>query len=179
MKGTVLYSTKTGVEVSAVSALKRRGGYEEKQGRIRVRAFSMENGKEQIRVILNSAEAHRLARAIKSVIKTTPKESVPVIIHKSQTKEGESTSKIILDYFKTKKGTEGVGIILVRDKSKINIPLSKDDALYLADLLTYLSMEQSWFQVKKIEQEEEVIEEETPQPQNEGLVTDDEEEIVF
>ena len=169
MRGTTIYSSKTGLEVRTVSSLKQRGSYEEKKGKIRIRAFSMENGDKQIRILLDPSESHKLGRAIKGVLKTTPEKGVTVIVHKSQTRDGkESTSKVIADHFKTKKGTEGVGIIVVRDNDKINIPVAKDDALYLADLLTYLAMEQSWFTTKKIEEEaEEVVEEESedlPEP---------------
>lgn len=167
MRGTTVYSSKTGLEIRAVSSLKKKGNYEEKKGKIRLRAFSMENGDKQIRILLDPSESHKLGRAIKGALKTAPEKGVTVIVHKSQTKDGnESTSKVIVDYFKTKKGTEGVGIIVVRDNDKINIPVAKNDALYLADLLTYLAMEQSWFTTKKIEEEaEEVVEESEELPE--------------
>lgn len=160
MKGQTFYASKSGVEVRGVTSAKRRGGYEERSGKIRIRAFSMENGRDQVRILLSPAEAHKLGRTVKSIFKTAPEKGVTVIVHKSQKDKKESTSRIIVDYFKTKKGTEGVGLVVVRDSTKINTPLSKDDALYFADLLIHLSLEQSWFSSKKVEEVEETEEEE-------------------
>ena len=162
MRGTTVYSSKTGLEIRAVSSLKKKGDYEEKKGKVRLRAFSMESRK-QIRILLDPAESHKLGRAIERALKNAPEKGkgVTVMVHKSYTKNGdESISKVIVEYFKTKKGTEGVGIIVVRDDDKVNVPIAQDEAVYLADLLTYLAIEQSWFKTKKIEEEaEEVVEE--------------------
>ncbi len=162
MKGTTIYSSKSGLEVKAVTTHKEKGGYVVKTGKVRIRAFLLEKGKEDIKVILNPQECHKVSRAIKNVLRNKPEKSTTIIIHKFKKDGKESTSKVSLDYFKTKKGTEGVGIIVSRDEEKVNVPTDADTALYLADLFSHLAMEQSWETSKKVEKvdEEEEIEEE-------------------
>ena len=174
MRGQVFYSSKAGFEVRAVTSTKRRGEYEERYGKVRIRAFSMENGKEQIRVLLTPAEAYKLGKAIKETLKTTPEKGTTVIIHKTQREGKESVSKITVEYFRTKKGTEGIGIVVVRDKSRINVPLAKSEALYFADLLTYMAMEQSWFTARRIEKEAEEVIEETDVPMEDEFEEEEE-----
>lgn len=154
MRGTTFYSAKSGLEVMETTSSKTRKGFLTKEGRIRLRAFPLEKGGSSIRLVLTPAEAHKLSRAILFTLKTKPEKPLQVIIHKSNKNGRESTAIVSLDHFRTKKG-EGVGVVIARDGEKVNIPLSREDALYLTDLLQHLSLQQSFWEVEKVEEEEE------------------------
>jgi len=150
MKGTTVYSSRSGLEVRAVATRKEKGGYSLEIGRVKLRAFPLEKGSGSIRMILNTVECYRLSRALKVVLREK-KKNTTVIIHTTNNGNGkETTARVILDYF-TVKGKEGIGVILTRDGDKVNVPMDVDTALYLSDLLLHLAMEQSWETNRKVE----------------------------
>jgi len=182
MKGWTVYASKTGVEVRAARREREfeHSGvkYKNKEGRVVLRFFKMEDNKVSIRFILNPVEAHKLARYCKHVAVNKPGKKIQVLIHKYE-KQGEGgteevTTRVYVEHWKNQKsGKEGFALVLSQkggENTDINVALDKDTLLYLADLLHHLSMEQSWWSVAKVEEgvEEPVEDEPTPSDIDEG-----------
>jgi len=162
MKGWTLYAKTTGVEVAATRKVKdfehKGEKYLHKEGRITLRFFQMENEKVSIRFVLNPIEAHKLARYCKHVATKKPGKKLQVLIHKYEKEGSEITTRLYVEHWKNQKsGKEGFALILSQKNGNnvdVNVPVDKDALLYLADLLHHLSMEQSWWSVSKIGEEE-------------------------
>ena len=180
MRGHVVYAKSTGLEVVAITRSKEKKEYVNKWGSLRLRFFEMEKEKRSIKVLCDTVEAHRFARVIKHVVTKKPDKPVTVLIHKYEKeqdgKKTEVTTTVSVEYWKSKDGKkEGYAVILKQKNEndvKINVPISKDEALFLADLLQYLSMEQSWFTSVK----EEIVEGEEESTPTEPDPTPEEEE---
>ena len=152
MKGWTVYAKSTGVEVRGATREKEfeHNGvkYKNKEGRIVLRFFKMEDNKVSIRFILNPVEAHKLARYCKHVAVNKPGKKLQVLIHKYEKQQEEITTRLYVEHWKNQKsGKEGFALILSQkngENTDINVPVDKDTLLYVADLLHHLSMEQSW-----------------------------------
>ena len=175
MRGHVVYAKSTGLEVVAITRSKKRGEYVNKWGSLRLRFFEMEEEKRSVKVLCDTVEAHKFARVIKHVVTKKPDKPVRVLYHEYE-KEGQKVqTSVLVEYWKSKDGKkEGYAVILKQKNEndvKINVPISKDEALFLADLLQYLSMEQSWFTSVKEEvvegEEESTSAEPDPTPEEE------------
>lgn len=195
MKGHVVYAKSTGLEVVAITRSKKKGDYVQKWGSLRLRFFEMEKEKRSIKVLCNCIEAHRFARTIRTVVKQKPEKPISVLFHsykKEKNRRIETSVKV--EYWKKKKEQEKEGFAILLQQSevegtgddrkvlnttKINVPISKDEILFLADLLQHLAMEQSWFTSVREEVEEQEVETETPSSSPDGSVeeVDDLEEV--
>ena len=160
MKKATIYASKTGVEFTPATVVKGNGSRELKTGRIKIRAFSMEEKGKMVYVFLTPMEAHKLGRYLEGITTLSEAKKLKPIIHKLE-KDGEETvSTVEVERWVSKDGKKsGYAIVVSRDKESINIPMDKDTVLYLADFLKALSIEQSWEQVRKIEKAGEEVEE--------------------
>jgi hypothetical protein len=180
MKGHVVYAAKTGLEVVAITRSKRKGDYTQKWGSLRLRFFEMEEKKRSVKVLLDTVEAHKFSRVIKHVVTKKPDKPVQVLIHTYEKQDGKKKQKVTttvsVEYW-FRNGKEGYGILLKQkngDEIKINVPISKDEALFLADLLQHLALEQSWFTSVK---EEEEVEETADTPSDDEAGDDELDEV--
>jgi len=177
MKGHVVYAKVTGLEVVAITRSKKKGDYMQKWGALRLRFFEMGGQKRSIKVLCDTVEAHRFSRVIKQVVKQKPEKPVQVLIHTYEKDGKKVTTTVSVEYW-SRNGKEGFAILLKQkngDEIKINVPVSKDEFLFLSDLLQHLAMEQSWFTSVKEEVEEEVTE--TPSSPGSVEEVDDLEDI--
>ncbi|WP_457601581.1 hypothetical protein [Hydrogenivirga sp.] len=163
MRKVTIYASKTGVEITPATAEKKKGDRKVKSGRVRVRAFHLENGSDPVYVFLTPQEGHKLGRYLEGITTLKEAKRLKVIIHKTEKKGSESLSTIEVERWESKdKKKSGYALIVQRDKNTINVPMDKDTALYLADFLKALAIEQSWEKSYKMEEtaeEEEVAEE--------------------
>jgi len=174
MRGHVVYSSKTGLEVVAITRTKKKGEYTNKWGSIRFRFFEMEGEKRSIKVLCDTVEAHRFARALKHVVSKKPEKPVTILIHKYEKEKKTVKTTVFVEYWKNK-DREGFAVILKQNNGgevKINVPIGKDEALFLADLLQYLAVEQSWFTSVK-EEVEPTSEDDVPSPPDNDEETED------
>ena len=164
MKKTTVYASKTGVEFTPVSVEKGRNGKKIEMGRVKVRAFKMEEDAQPVYVFLTPQEAHKLSRYLSNLTKLSEAKKLKPIIHKTEKEGKESISTVEVEKWISKDGKKsGYAIIVSRDKESVNIPIDRDTLLYLADFLKALAIEQSWETVKKVEEteKEEIVEEDT------------------
>ena len=153
MKKVTIYASKTGVEFSPVTASKKKDGREVKMGRVKVRAFKMEKDAQPVYVFLSPQETHKLGRYLEGLVKVSEVKKFKPTVHKTEKEGKETISTIEVEKWVSKDGKKsGYAIIVSRDKSSVNVPVDKDTLLYLADFLKALAIEQSWEQVKKVEE---------------------------
>jgi len=125
------YSKKAGFQPEIAVSRKVQSGYETRTGKLLLRAFSMEDGSRQIKIMLDFVEVSDLARQIKALVKVKDKKSVTPIVHTTERNGEKSKATITLDRFQPGK----LGIVFQRDKENINVALSDREALAFADLL--------------------------------------------
>jgi len=176
-KGHTIYAKSTGVEITAITRTKRKKGYVNKFGAIRLRFFQM-GEKKSIKVLLSSPEAHKFSRIIRGVVTKKPNKPIRVLYHEYE-KDGQKVqTSVSVEYWKSKDGKkEGYAILLNQRNGgevKINVPVSKDEFLFLADFLHHLSLEQSWFTTEVVE---EGTEEAPPVPPPEEEEVSDPDEV--
>ena len=179
-KGTTLYSKKSGVEVITITREKVEGKaerkYRTKYGAIRMRFFEKKRGGKRVRVILSPKEVHKLSRIIKGIVKQKQPVRVRALYHEYK----NHTSIIFVEYWKSKDGKkEGYALLLQRengngDKVEINVPVSVDEFIYLADFLHHLALEQSWFTTEVVEEEGTEKAPPVPPPEEEEVSDPDE-----
>jgi len=171
MRGDTLYAAKTGVEIVATVKSKdfthKGKKYVKKAGRVTLRFFQFKDGDASIRFILQPKEAHKLYRDIMKTIKT--KKSRESLVHKYEKDEKTITTRVNVEYWKSKSGKEGFALVLNQrngeQKIEVNVPLSEDDISYAGDLLRTLAVEQAWSRAELLEGEGPV--DDTPTPPEE------------
>ncbi|NPA32128.1 MAG: hypothetical protein GXO04_00720 [Aquificae bacterium] len=151
-----LYAAKTGIEVYPTEVARKKA----REGAVGIRAFSMEK-REEVKMRMPPYEAYGLALAIERLArKEEGKETFSY--HRFTTEEGEFYSKLSLERF-TRNSKGFIALVLERGKEKskdekrrINVPLSLQQALFLAYFLKNLAYEQSY--EEPLEEPEEVLE---------------------
>lgn len=125
------YSKKAGFQPQITVVGKKQGDYETRSGRLLLRAFSLEDGSEQIKMMLDFVEVDDLARHIKALVKSQEKNKSTPIVHITQRDGKESKATITLDRFQKGK----LAVVFQRDDNSINVALSDREALAFASLL--------------------------------------------
>jgi len=138
------YNQKSGAEIYGTQVRKK----EELVGRIALKLFPLEKGKEKIILMLLPEEAFRLALSLEHAV-SDKKGIATLIVHKREKDETELTTTLHIDYWE-KDRKQGWGITLVQKKKgaekgyKLSVSLSKPNALFLSELLRKWSVEQAF-----------------------------------
>ncbi len=128
------HSQKAGFQCYLEQTTKTKKGYSISAPKLRIRAFSHENGREQVNVYLNFIEVAYLAEITRKLMLTQGKSKETPIVHKSQRNRQESTASITIEKFKEGK----LAFVFKRDNTSINVPLSYKEALAFIQLLKAL-----------------------------------------
>ena len=176
-------TTKAGLEVRQGTTRKERKGWRTERGALYVRAFEFSDGQKTKEIVMKVAgnEAFALSRKIQEVVKEKPEKPVGVLVHRVETDRGEITTKLGLEVF-SKNDRVFVAVIVIRvegeQKTRVNVPLSVSDALYLAEVLRVWSVEILWEEVEEVKPEEEAEFEGTEGAIEDGI-PEDEDDLPF
>jgi hypothetical protein len=165
---TAVYSRNSVLELREGRKIKQSGEWKEIEGRLVVRAATLQSQPREIIMSLSPAECFRLATTIKHVVKNGGRKTA--IVHRPQQDEAKF-SEIIVERWENN-GRSGYAIILQirmdnRIAERINIPTEKLELVALAKFLEDLNTLLRWREVVKVEQEQE----EAPE---DDIVIDDE-----
>lgn len=138
MRGITLFSKNSGVEISANDVVKK----DKKLGAITLRFFNLENGKSQMRFIMNPIEAFSAYLNMKAVCNSTTATKKP-LTHKFE-KEGQEIVTVLSFEKWARDEKSGFAVTIKRDEASINVPMDIPTFVYLGELLKYLSTQQAW-----------------------------------
>lgn len=138
MRGITLFSKNSGLEVAANDVVKK----DKKLGAITLRFFNLENGKSQMRFIMNPIEAFSSYLNVKAVCNSTTATKKSVT-HKFE-KEGQEIVTVLSFEQWVRNEKSGFAVTIKRDNDSINVPMDIPTFVYLGELLKYLSTQQAW-----------------------------------
>ena len=140
MPQITVYAKSAGLEVGPYE---KRSEAKPREGRISLRLFTMESPPRQIRFVAEPGEGFELFRKITRVHGERGKEFVT---HKFEGNDGEVVTKLGVESFE-RNGRPGFALGVQRGAESINVPLSADHFLYVAEFLRHLSLEQAWVEL--------------------------------
>jgi len=148
-KGYTFYSKNSGVEISTTTIVKEKDGAVMKDGRIRLRFFNL-GSESSMFFMMRPEEAFTLAVKASEAVADGKKH---IFTHKFAGENGEIVTKLTVDSFQSgregQKVTRHALIISRGEPQQVNVPMSAESMLYLAELARFFSIEQAWTQFKK------------------------------
>jgi hypothetical protein len=132
-----VYAKSAGLEIGPYE---RRSDGKPREGRIALRFFTMDSPPRQVRFVAEPYEGFELFRKITRVYGERGKECVT---HKFEGSEGEVVTKLGIESYE-RNGRTGFALGVQRGAESINVPLSADHFLYVAEFLRHLSLVQAW-----------------------------------
>ena len=164
MRSYTFYSKNSGLQIYCTSTVKK--GY--RHGRIALRAFPMEQGREKrIILMLLPEEAFGLSVKIRGCL--SKKEGASnVIVHKREKDGTKIVSSLHIDRWE-RDGKSGWGLSIFRkteeDKDRVSVPLTYCGMGYLVKLLEAFAIEQAFEEKTEMEIESGTGELETSGPE--------------
>lgn len=148
-KGYTFYSKNSGLEITTATIVKEKDGAQMKKGRIRLRFFNLDSDSSMF-FMMKPEEAFTLAVKASEAVADGKKHA---FTHKFAGKEGEMITKLLVDSFQSGKEGQKVtrhALIISRgEQNQVNVPMSAESMLYLAELARFFSIEQAWTSYKK------------------------------
>jgi hypothetical protein len=137
MPQTTFYARNTGLEIAPYE---KRGNGRPAEGRIALRFFRLEEGKQAVRFVAEPAEGFELFRKISRIHREGGKETLN---HRFEGSDGETVTRLTIERYE-RNGRTGCAFSVQRGADEINVPLSGDRFLFAADFLRHLALNQAW-----------------------------------
>ncbi|MBI5178194.1 MAG: hypothetical protein HZA04_02935 [Nitrospinae bacterium] len=161
-KEHTFYAKNSGMEIATTTVVKEKDGAVMKDGRVRLRFFNLGSDSSMF-FMMKPDEAFTLALKASEAVMDGRKHA---FTHKYTGKDGEVITKLAVDSFQTGKEGQKVtryALIWSRgENNQVNVPMSAEAMLYLAELARAFSVEQAWTSFKKPDGNGKSVETEEP-----------------
>ncbi len=132
-----IYAKQAGV---AITPFEKRSDGRPGEGRIVLRFFRLESGSSPIRFVVEPAEAFELSGRLAKVFADGGKAALN---HRFEGSEGEVQTRLTAERYE-RGGKAGFALAVQRGPDEINVPMTGERFLYLAEFLRHLSLTEAW-----------------------------------
>lgn len=147
VRGFTFYGKSTGLEIKEVERVYGKV----KEGKVRLRFFTMGGERKNIMFLLDPDEAFILGENIKKVVNEGKSFS---LYHTFRTQTGEEVSTRLFAERWERNGRTGYAFVISRGNDRINVSMDEGRFLYAAELLKALSISSSWWEMLEMDDEE-------------------------
>ncbi len=144
MKGYTVYAKESGMEIRTSTATKEEKGRINKEGRITLRFFNLDDSSPSMRFILTPVEAYWVYLKTVEIARSSGKSS---LTHRFESADGEITSILTIEK-QEKEGKNGFAINIERGEFRKQVSIDLVNFLFTGELLKNLSSVQAWSSYK-------------------------------